>query len=99
MKYIVIFENGYCGCTDVHCVIANNEKQVYNYAREWLPEYAGSYEYLITMDMEDEEIENLYDTQEYEDYWEGCYFEYFEATPELEEEYYIDEETEWKDIR
>ena len=100
-RYAIHYSNGYCGCDDVDVVIAKCIEDAQEYGNEALPEYAASYEYIIEGDWADahgydeyeedggEEYDGVgfYESQEYEDYFSGCYAHVVEITAENEEEY------------
>ena len=100
-RYAIHYSNGYCGCDDVDVVIAKCIEDAQEYGNEALPEYAASYEYMIEGDWADahgydeyeedggEEFDGVgfYESQEYEDYFSGCYAHVVEITAENEDEY------------
>lgn len=102
MKYIAKFDCGYVGCEDVHFIIADNEEQAVQYMMEGLPEYVASYEYLARNDWTDEEEdavdESWYDSQEYEDFANDCFFDIWEATEDDIDNWSITD-NDWVDIR
>lgn len=78
-RYIGTYSNGYAGCDDVFFFLANNEKDVDNYMKENLCNYAASYEHIAYNDY-DESDEDFYESTEYENYFADCSYDYREAT-------------------
>lgn len=85
MKFVGIYENGYSGCEERLYFEADNGEQVENYMKDGLSDYASSYEYLISDEIEDLDDDedgevDFYDTPEYEDYYNNCSYDITPAT-------------------
>lgn len=100
MKYVAKFDCGFAGAEDVHFLIADNDEQVQEYMMEGLPEYVSSYSYLAQgyWDDEDKDEEDWYDSQEYEDFANDCYFDFWEVTEDDVDNYGVTD-NDWVDIR
>lgn len=66
-KYIITFENGYCGCEIVE-EFEGTYEEAQNFAEEYLDDYAEQYAY-IAFGWDEE-----YDDEEYEQYRGNCYY-------------------------
>lgn len=107
MKYIAKYENGYHGCEDVHFIIADNEYQVVAFMQEGIYDYASNYEWVARNNWtgnEDEDEDgnevsedDWYDSADYEDYLNDCYFDIWEATEDDIENWSIKKD-DWEDI-
>lgn len=74
-KWIIEFENGYCGC-NVEEIFEGTEEEAREWADEYLPEYAANYSYVAFGWDEEPEPE------EYENYAENCYYSITESEEE-----------------
>lgn len=79
MKYLIRFCNGYCGC-DVEEEFEGTYEEAEDFANDSFNDYAASYDYVAFG------WDNEYTEEEYEEYFEGCYYEIEEVKEEEEEE-------------
>lgn len=92
--YKITYFCGYVGTDETDFIKADCFTKVEQYADDYLPEYASNWESLVdwsSEDMDEEEYEEcgeecgkacFYNSQEYEDYIEGCGYTIEEATEE-----------------
>lgn len=76
-KWIITFENGYCGC-DIEETFEGTEEEARSWADEYLPDYAESYAHCAFG--WDEEP----DPEEYENYVQNCCYVIAESEDEEE---------------
>lgn len=77
MKWIIVFENGYCGC-DIEETFEGTEEEAREWADEYLAEYAENYSH-VAFGWDEEP-----DPEEYENYVENCYYTIAESEDEEE---------------
>ena len=74
-KWIITFENGYCGCDIAEEFVGTYEEAV-EFANDYLPEYAESYAY-VAFGWHEE-----YTEEEYDDYIADCGYNIVESEEE-----------------
>ena len=77
-KWVVTFENGYCGC-DIEEEFEGTYEEALDWADEYLPNYAESYAY-IAFGWDEE-----YTEEEYESYLENCGYDIVEREEDEDE--------------
>lgn len=97
MKFIGTYSCGYCGHDDVLAIIADSQLQAETFMQEGLCEYVMSNEDIVRDDEEFDDDE-WHESQDYEDFFLGCYWELREATEKDIEDLCVGEE-DWEDIR
>ena len=78
-KWIITFENGYCGCNIEEEFVGTHEEAV-EFANDYLPEYAESYAY-VAFGWDEE-----YTEEEYDGYIADCGYEIKESEEEDDED-------------
>ena len=74
-KWIITFENGYCGC-NIEEEFEGTYEEAVDFAKEYLPDYAEQYAH-VAFGWDEE-----YTEEEYEDYIAYCGYEIAESEEE-----------------
>lgn len=99
MKFIGTYSCGYCCCDEIHAIIADSQLQAEIFMQEGFCEYVMGNEDIVRWDdHEDLDDDVWYDSQDYKDFFEDCFWELREATEKDIEDLCIGEE-DWEDIR
>ena len=77
-KWIITFENGYCGC-DIEEEFEGTYEEALDWADEYLPIYAENYAY-VAFSWDEE-----YTEEEYESYLENCGYDIVEREEDEDE--------------
>lgn len=97
MKFIGTYSCGYCGHDEIHAIIADSQSQAENFMQEGFYEYIIDNEYIVEREYEGPE-ETWYESQEYNDFYENCFWDLHEATEEEIEDLGLEKE-DWEDVR
>ena len=99
MKFIGIYSCGYCCCDEIHAIIADSQLQAEIFMQEGFCEYVMGNEDIVRRDdNENLDDDEWYESQDYKDFFEDCFWELHEATEKDIEDLCIGEE-DWEDIR
>lgn len=97
MKFIGTYSCGYCGHDEIHAIIADSQSQAENFMQEGFYEYIMDNEYVVEREYEGPDGE-WYESQEYNDFYENCFWDLHEATAEDIEDLGLEDE-DWEDVR